>query len=96
MKKILEQLYNGELYPYSTFQTTIDDFKANRDKAIKLYSIFIEKLPEELKKEFETLIDSHVDLLPFELEQSFIDGFRIGVRMMVEVYAAPTNDRDII
>ena len=42
------------------------------------------------------MIDSHVDLLPFELEQSFIDGFRIGVRMMVEVYAAPTNDRDII
>jgi len=29
MEKILEQLYKGELYPYSTFQTIIEDFKEN-------------------------------------------------------------------
>ena len=82
MEKILEQLYNGELYPYSKFQITMDEFKVNRDKAFKSYSMFIEKLPEELKEEFDQLIDSHLDLLPLELKQNFIDGFRIGVRMM--------------
>ena len=45
MEKMLEQLYKGELYPYSKFQTTIEDFKVNRDKAFKSYSVFIEKLP---------------------------------------------------
>lgn len=89
MEKILEQLYNGNLYPYSKFQTAIEDYKANRDKAFKSYSAFIEKLPEELKDEFDELINSHLDLLPLELEQNFIDGFRIGVRMMAEVYAVP-------
>ena len=60
MEKMLEQLYKGELYPYSKFQTTIEDFKVNRDKAFKSYSVFIEKLPEELKDEFHELIDRSV------------------------------------
>lgn len=92
MEKILDQLYNGELYPYSKFQITVDEFKVSRDKAFKSYSIFIEKLPEELKEEFDQLIDSHLDLLPLELRQNFIDGFSIGVRMMTEVYAVPLDD----
>ena len=91
---IFKQLYNGELYPYSKFQTTIEDFKVNRDKAFKSYSVFIEKLPDELKDEFDELIDSHLDLLPLELEQNFIDGFRIGVRMMTEIYAALLDEEE--
>lgn len=94
MGKILEQFYKGELYPYSKFQTTIEDFKVNRDKAFKCYSAFIEKLPEDLKDEFDELINSHLDLLPLELEQNFIDGFRIGVRIMTEVYATPMDDEE--
>lgn len=92
MKNILEQLYNGELSPYSKFQTTIDDFKVNQNKAFESYSVFTKKLPEELKDEFDELIDSHLDLLPLELEQNSIAGFRMGVRMMAEVFSA-CNDR---
>lgn len=33
MKRILEQLYNGDLYPYSKFQTTIQEYRENREKA---------------------------------------------------------------
>lgn len=89
MKSILEQLYNEEIYPYSTFKTTIEQFKVDRDKAFKTYSLFLEKLPEDLKDEFVKLIDNHLDLLPLELEQNFIDGFRIDIRMMSEVFSAP-------
>jgi len=89
MEKILEQLYKGEIYPYSTFQTTIDEFKENRDKAFTSYSSFLEKSPDRLKDEFIQLIDTHLDLLPYELEQNFIEGFRIGARMMTEVFQSP-------
>ena len=94
MKSILEQLYNGEMYPYSTFKTTIEQFKVDRDKAFETYSLFLEKLPEDLKDDFVKLIDAHLDLLPFELEQNFIDGFRIGVRMMSEVFSAPLEEQN--
>lgn len=86
MKRILEQLYYGDLYPYSKFQTTIQEYKENRKKAFASYTDFLEKLPSELKKEFNELIDEHLDLLPLEMEQNFLDGFCIGMRMMAEVY----------
>jgi len=92
MEKILEQLYKGEIYPYSTFQTTIEEFKENRDKAFTSYSSFLEKLPDGLKDEFIQLIDTHLDLLPYELEQNFIEGFRIGARMMTEVFQSPITE----
>ena len=88
----MEQLYKGELYPYSTFQTTIEDFKENRDKAFASYSSFLEKLPDNFKEEFVQLIDTHLDLLPYELEQNFIEGFHIGTRMMIEVFQSPITE----
>lgn len=92
MEKVLEQLYNGNLYPFSKFQTTIEQFKLNLDKSFEDYSVFLEKLPEELKDEFQNLMDCHLNLLSFELEQNFIDGFCIGARMMTEVYTNPINE----
>lgn len=88
MKKILEQLYSGDLYPYLKFHTIIEQYRANRDKAFQNYTAFLEKLPPALKGEFIKLIDGYIDLLPLELEQNFIDGFCIGARMMTEVYSA--------
>ncbi|MFR2503451.1 MAG: DUF6809 family protein [Coprobacillus cateniformis] len=40
------------------------------------------------------MIDSHLELLPLELEQNFIDGFRIGTQIMAEVYASPIDDNE--
>lgn len=91
MTSVLEQLYKGDLYPYSKFHTTIENFKLQHEKAFDSYSEFHRKLPEELKKEFEILIDNHLDLLPYELQQNFIDGFCMGARMITEVF---TNSVD--
>lgn len=94
MENILEQLYYGELYPYIKFQTTINGFKENRNKAFESYSTFLEKLPDDLKDEFIILIDNYLDLLPYELEQNFIDGFRIGARLMTEVFSPLENNKN--
>jgi len=94
MESVLEQLYNGELYPYSKFKPTIEQFKIDRDKAFNSYSKLLAKLPDELKDEFTKLMDDHLNLLPLELKQNFIDGFRIGTRMMAEVFADPIAEND--
>lgn len=64
------------------------------DKAFDSYSAFLAKLPDELKDEFIKFVDQHLDLLPLELEQNFIDGFRIGARMIAEVYSVILNDQN--
>ena len=86
MSNLLDQLYKGNLYPYSRTKTTIEELKKNKDKALKEYTDFHKKLPGALKEEFEKLMDDHFDVLADDLEQNFIDGFRIGVRLMIEVY----------
>ena len=91
MSNVLDQLYKGNLYPYSRTKTTIEELKKNKDKALKEYTNFHEKLPGDLKEEFEKLMDDHFDVLAGDLEQNFIDGFRIGVRLMIEVF----NDSNI-
>lgn len=96
MDSILGQLYKGELYPYSTFKPSVDGLKEDMDKAFDSYSAFLAKLPDdELKDEFIKFVDQHLDLLPLELEQNFIDGFRIGARMIAEVYSVTLSDQNL-
>lgn len=90
MDSILEQLYHGELYPYAYFKPTVEKFIVMQGQALKSYTGFMAKLPEELKDEFTRLVDDRMGVLPYELEQNFIDGFRMGVRIMAEVYAEPS------
>ncbi len=92
MESILEQLYNGEIAPYSKYKLTFTQLKEKRDTAYHGYDAFLNKLPDGLKKEFRKLIDEHLDLLPLEMEENFMDGFRIGVRLMAEVFAVPLEE----
>ncbi|GKI16297.1 hypothetical protein CE91St44_27820 [Oscillospiraceae bacterium] len=95
MKKVLEQIYQGELYPYLQFRPTVEHYKKNLDEAFRSYSAFLEKLPDEFQDEFKKLIDSHLDLLPLELEQNFVDGFCIGARIMAEVFFSPLEGEKV-
>ena len=51
-------------------------------------------MPEKLKEGLDELIDFYLDLLPLELEQNFIDSFRIGNQMMLEVYITPIDNEE--
>ena len=85
MENVLEPLYYGELYSDGKYGKTIQQLREDQNKAFRAYLHFRSKLPDDMKDEFESLMDSHLDLLPLELEQNF-DGFRIGARMMAEVF----------
>ena len=86
MENVLEPLYHGELYSDGKYGKTIQQLREDQNKAFRAYLHFRSKLPDDMKDGFESLMDSHLDLLPLELEQNFIDGFRIGARMMAEVF----------
>ncbi len=36
-------------------------------------------------------MDDHLDGCPLELSGAFIDGFRLGARMMIDVYESPAR-----
>lgn len=86
MDKILQDLYNGEIYPAEQYLPLLDEYKILRKKQYTHYEDFIKKIGSPLDKEFEQIMDEQLDTLPLELSEMFIDGFRLGARMMIEVF----------
>lgn len=80
---VLADLYNGKIVPYARDRSeraniAFQQFQQNRDT-------FFSKLPEELRPEFEKLLEEHTDLLAIDGEDDFIYGFKLGVRIMEQV-----------
>lgn len=53
------------------------------------YEDFIEvlaKLEPPLDKRFIKIMDEQPDVIPFEFSEMFIDGFKLGAKMMAEVF----------
>lgn len=89
MDKILQQLYNGEIYPAEQFRPMLDEYKELREKQYQNYEDFtkeLEQLQPPLHKRFIKIMDEQLDTVPLELSQMFIDGFRLGAKMMIEVF----------
>lgn len=84
--KILQALYNGEICPKEQYAPMAEEYYALRKKHFEHYEDFIKKIGSPLDKEFQRIMDEQLETLPIELSQMFIDGFRIGARMMIEVF----------
>lgn len=85
MDKILRALYSGKIFPQEQYRPIIEEYKSLRKRQYEHYKDFINKIGSPLDKEFEHIMDEQIDLLPLEFSQMFIDGFRLGARMMLEV-----------
>ncbi len=86
MKNILEQLYHGEISPASVYKAPTEKTKGTYETTHIKKNDFLQKLPHELKQDFQSLIESYYHLSDLENEEAFLDGFRLGVRLMAEVY----------
>ena len=47
---------------------------------------FCSKLDDTLKEEFAALLEEHANLFLMDDEEQFIYGFKLGVRMMCEIF----------
>lgn len=86
MNKTLRALYEGELCPAEQYLSMIEDLTARRRVRYQHYEDFIKKLGSPLDQEFARIMDENFDEIPVELTQTFIDGFRLGARMIIEIY----------
>lgn len=85
MNTLLQQLYNGEIYPAEQYRPILEEYKAMRKKHMENYDNFVEKLDSSLKMEFISIMDEQLDTLPLDFYQMFSDGFKLGAKMMIEV-----------
>lgn len=95
MDRILRKLFEGELFPYQNFHPLSKEYKKlaydyelHRDKFIELLNNY----NPVLSKEYQDVADEHATLLFHEISEMFIDGFRLGATMMIEILDVPDSD----
>ena len=99
MKSSISELYYGNLYPFLTYKPALEETARLFKAAGGRFDRFRKRLPEEMREPFDALLEDKSAILLSEMEESFIDGFRIGARLMLEVFynvaAAPgTEDEE--
>lgn len=86
MDKILRMLYEGKINPLEQNHPKTREHIKRQKEFVLHFDAFQKKLEGPLNEEFEKLRGEEQDLTYLEYLQMFIDGFRFGVRMMIEVY----------
>ena len=89
VKNVLEQLYNGEIFPAEQYAPKSEEHRKIYQGNYKHYEDFIEllsKLNPPLDKRFIEIMDEQLDVIPYEFSEMFVDGFKLGAKIMAEVF----------
>ena len=98
MKSLLLQLYNGEIYPAEQYAPRTEEYRKLWQEQYKHHQDFnsrLKKTDPPMDKKFIEIMDEQLKAVPFEMSEMFIEGFRLGARMMIEVYQGDLTDTDI-
>ncbi len=93
MRKILEDLYYGNITPNEQRMTPDSELKRAVDRVAHYEGQLMEQLDETGQTILTKLIRSQHDINSITALENFILGFRLGVRLMAE--CMDDNDGDI-
>ncbi len=84
MRKILEDLYFGKIVPYEKRMAANSELQRLAKQASDCESQLTERLNEEERKFLNVLTSAQQEIDRITDMESFILGFRLGVRLMAE------------
>ena len=93
MGKLLEDLYFGRIAPWEMKMTTDSNLRRAMDDMLRYEEQLTGQLDEAEQQIYKKLIDAQDEVDSIMSKENFIQGFRLGVRMMVE--CTSENDDDI-
>lgn len=85
MQELLEQLYNGEIYPNEQNKVRVNGYKEAKATAFEAHEAFEEKLCQPMKEELDDFMVKHLEVSCLKDTQAFIDGFKLGAKLMLEI-----------
>ncbi len=84
MRKILEDLYFGNIAPYEKRMAASSELRRLARRAADCESQLTEWLNEEERQLLNVLINAQQEIDSITVMENFILGFRLGVRLMAE------------
>ncbi len=92
MKRILEELERGNIDPQSRTYRKDSNYAKGLSKLCKLEEELLSKLGEEEKVIFKKFMSMQGELESHLGMDKFLTGYRLGARMMIEVFYHSEND----
>lgn len=84
METVLEELYNGRIIPFE--QQRSKRFQEARRQLREKEDAFRSKLEDDLVDELHDLLAEYTRLLSIDMEEDFVNGFKLGSRIMFQVF----------
>ena len=87
MKSILEELYDGNIYPDELIISKDPEYHPINQKISDTLEMWKKKLSEDDYKQLEAFMDLRCESSSMEASASFMYGFKLGAVIMIEVLA---------
>ena len=85
-EKILRELYHGNINPVAKSVVQGSAYQKAMHQISSLEETLMAQLDEEQQKHLQDFISAQGKLNLISGEERFIDGFRMGARMMLEIF----------
>ena len=83
--KIIEDLYFGRISPYEMSISAAPEYQKLKALADRNEDLLRESLSDEQKELLENLIETVTDISSISERDMFINGFRLGIKLMIDV-----------
>ena len=83
--KIIEDLYFGRISPYEMNISATPEYQKLKTLADRNENLLRESLFDEQKELLDKLIESVTDISSISELDMFINGFRLGIKLMIDV-----------
>lgn len=86
MQKIIEQLYFGNININEYFDPkSKEPFRQALQDNLEMEADFEKRLPDDLKHDFEQIMQNFIESASMEYINMFTEGFRLGARLMLDI-----------
>ena len=81
---IIEEMYNGDLFPIGTYCNSNKGYKKAMDALVAAEAELLAAFPQ-VKEIFDRYQSAQIELISINNRQEFVNGFRIGSQMVMEM-----------
>ena len=89
MNNIIDDLYLGKINPNEFTRIVHTGYKRLGKESADLYDWLLKNLEGDSKKNFEEFVDKDCSMDAIEVRLRFIEGFRLGAQIMLDVLTCP-------
>ncbi len=91
MYKTIQALYDGQIHPSEQSRPKMKEYDILLNELSKCRKEIFEQIGSPLDKKLEELLEIQDKAFSYEMFQSFINGFRLGANIMLEVCYDPQS-----